>query len=60
MEIYNDNEIEKGFRPQVTQFELPTEPWAFTIDRDGKVAARLEGAFSADELREAVRKAEAR
>jgi hypothetical protein len=58
MEIYNDNELEKGFRPQVRQFNLPTEPWAFTIGRDGKVAARLEGAFSEDELRAAVKKAE--
>ena len=46
MEIYNDNELEKGFRPQVGAFKLPTEPWAFAIDRDGKVAARLEGAYS--------------
>jgi hypothetical protein len=59
MEIYEDNELEKGFRPQVTEFNLPTEPWAFTIDRDGKVAERLEGAFSESELREAVKKAEA-
>ena len=60
MEIYEDNEVEQGFRPQVRQFNLPTEPWAFTIDREGKVAARLEGAYSADELREAIKKAEAR
>ena len=36
---------------------LDTEPWLFTIDADGVVAARIEGAFSADELRDAVRKA---
>jgi hypothetical protein len=57
MEIYRDNTIEKGFRPQVKAFGLPTEPWLFAIDRRGKVAARLEGAFSAAELEDALRKA---
>ena len=57
MEIYRDNTIEAGFRPQVEAWRLPTEPWAFAIDRDGKVAARLEGAFSAHELNAALDKA---
>jgi hypothetical protein len=56
MEIYNDNEVAKGFRPQVAAFHLPTEPWLFVVDRQGKIAARIEGAFSADELRAAVKK----
>ena len=58
MEIYNDNELEKGFRPQVAAYKLPTEPWAFAIDRNGKVAARIEGAYSEHELNEAVKAAE--
>ena len=53
-EIYIDNAIEKGFRPQVGEWGLPTEPWAFAVDRQGKVAARLEGAFSARELEDAL------
>ena len=57
MEIYNDNVIEKGFRPQVLKWRLPTEPWLFTIDRKGRIAARIEGAFSAGELEEALKKA---
>jgi hypothetical protein len=57
MEIYRDNTIEEGFRPQVVAFGLPTEPWVFAIDRRGKVAARLEGAFSEGELEEALGKA---
>ena len=57
MEIYNDNEVAKGFRPQVGAFRLPSEPWAFTFDKQGKVAARIEGAFSVDELTQAVQKA---
>jgi hypothetical protein len=36
MEIYRDNTIEKGFRPQVKAFGLPAEPWLFAIDRRGK------------------------
>ena len=58
MEIYNENELERGFRPQVAAYKLPTEPWAFAIDRQGKVAARLEGAYSPHELSEALKAAE--
>jgi hypothetical protein len=54
MEIYKDNELSKGFRPQVTEWGLPTEPWAFAVDRKGRIAARLEGAFSARELEKAL------
>jgi hypothetical protein len=53
-EIFRDNDLGKGFRPQVAAWELPTEPWAFAIDRDGRVAARIEGAFSAKELNAAI------
>ena len=56
-EIYNDNKVEKGFRPQVGKWRLPSEPWAFAIDRNGKVVDRLEGAFSAGELARAAQKA---
>lgn len=54
MEIFKDNEFDKGFREQVLAWKLPTEPWLFTIGADGRVAARLEGAFGEDELEEAV------
>ena len=57
MEIYEQNRVEGGLRPQVRRWNLPTEPWAFAIDREGRVAARLEGAFSARELEEALTKA---
>jgi hypothetical protein len=55
-EIYIDNDISKGTREQVNKWRLPTEPWLFAIDRDGKVAARFEGAFSAGELARVVAK----
>ncbi|MGI8946040.1 MAG: hypothetical protein ACR2GL_07385 [Thermoleophilaceae bacterium] len=54
MEIYRDNEIDQGFRPQVLDWRLPTEPWVFAVDRRGRIAARLEGAFSDEELERAV------
>lgn len=57
MEIYEDNEVEKGFRPQVREWNLPTEPWAFAVDAEGNVAARLEGAFGAEELERALQSA---
>jgi hypothetical protein len=57
MEVFRDNEIAKGLRPQLNAFNLRTEPWLFTIDREGKVAARLEGAFSASELQAALKRA---
>jgi hypothetical protein len=57
MEIFRDNDVSKGYRPQVAAWRLPSEPWVFTIDREGRVAARLEGAFSARELEGAIQKA---
>ena len=53
-EIYRDNDVDKGFRPQFAAWKLATEPWLFAIDRRGRIAARIEGAFSAAELNEAV------
>ena len=57
MEVYRHNRLEEGLRSQITRWGLPTEPWAFAIDRRGRVAARLEGAFSPRELEWALRKA---
>ena len=55
-EIYNDNEVNKGLRPQVAAWRLQTEPWTFVIDRNGRSSQRFEGAFSAGELQRAVAK----
>ena len=54
MEIYNDNDPAKHTRPQVRAFHLPTEPWLFTIDRNGIVSAAVEGAFGIEEMHRAV------
>jgi hypothetical protein len=57
MEIYVDNDPQKGARPQFRAWHLNSEPMAFAIDRRGIVVERLQGAFSARELTAAVRKA---
>lgn len=57
MEVYNDNDPSKGVRPQLRAFNLPSEPWLFTIDRQGKVSSVVEGAFGLDLLTKAVKKA---
>ncbi len=54
MEVFNQNDPNKGPRPQLTAFGLQTEPWLFVIDEDGVVDTRIEGAFSAEEIRQAV------
>ncbi len=56
-EVFNDNDPNKGARRQLRAFHLETEPWLFVIGSDGKVSTRIEGAFSAEELRRAIRKA---
>lgn len=56
-EIYRDNEISKGLRPQVLRWNLRSEPWLFTVDRRGRIAARIEGPFSVDELERALQAA---
>jgi hypothetical protein len=55
-EIYQDNDVSKGLRPQLTTYRLQTEPWTFVIDRSGRISTRFEGAFSPGELERAVAK----
>lgn len=56
MEIYKDNDPSKGVRSQVRAFNLPSEPWLFAIDREGKVSSVVEGAFGLDLMHETVDK----
>lgn len=56
MEIYEDNVPgEENLRDQVRAYGLFSEPWLFVIDADGEVTTRIEGAFSADELEDAIK-----
>jgi hypothetical protein len=53
-EVYIDNNAAKGLRPQLLAFHVRTEPWLFTFNREGRVAARLEGAFGMRAARQAI------
>ena len=55
-EIYRDNQVNKGLRPQLLKWRLASEPWTFVIDRSGTITARIEGAVSVSELRAEVQK----
>jgi len=57
MEIYKDNDPGQGVRAQVRAFHLPSEPFLFTIDREGVVRDAVEGAFGLELMHEAVDKA---
>jgi hypothetical protein len=57
MEVWDNNNPNDGVRPQLKRFGLETEPWLFVTDAEGKVTTRIEGAFSIDELRTAVKQA---
>jgi hypothetical protein len=56
-EVYVENDPSKGLRAPLEAFNLPTEPWLFTFDEDGRVAARLEGSFGLAEFEKAVKAA---
>ncbi len=53
-EVYVDNQVKRGLRPQLRAFGLQTEPWLFTFRADGRIAARLEGAFGTRAFRAAL------
>jgi hypothetical protein len=53
-EVYVDNQLSKGLRPPLRAFHHGTEPWLFTFDRQGRVAARLEGSFGERAFRRSV------
>ncbi|HEU5104935.1 MAG TPA: hypothetical protein VFU11_03765 [Solirubrobacterales bacterium] len=57
VEIYNDNDPSKGVRPQVRAYRLPTEPWLFGIDRQGRIVGEVEGAIGVAELTRLVERA---
>ena len=56
-EAYVENDLSQGFRPSLTRFALPSEPWLFTVHKDGKIAARLEGSIGIEAFESAVKAA---
>lgn len=56
-EVYESNMVEQGLRPPLERFNLRTEPWLFTVDAQGRVAARLEGSFGNEAFERAIQAA---
>jgi hypothetical protein len=56
-EVYVNNQPKSGLRPPLKAFHLQTEPWLFTINRHGVIAARLEGSFGVNAFTNAIQAA---
>lgn len=56
VEIYEDNLPGNGVNRWVKEWKLPTEPWVYVVDRDGRVRDRFEGAISVSELEQSIRR----
>ncbi len=56
VEIYRDNDPAKGTNKWVEEWNLPSEPFTFVVDRTGVIRTKIEGAFSTAELDAAVKK----
>jgi hypothetical protein len=54
-EVYVDNDVSKGLREPLRQFNLPSEPWLFVVDKTGKITARLEGSIGVQQFEDAVK-----
>jgi hypothetical protein len=56
-EVYEENDPQQGLRRPLQEFRLPTEPWLFVVDRDGRITARLEGSFGLNAFEDAIQTA---
>ena len=56
VEVYEKNDPTLGPNRWMKQWHLPSEPWTFLVGSDGRIKAKFEGSFSADELKAAVRR----
>ena len=54
-EVYVDNDVSKGLREPLRQFNLPSEPWLFIVDTSGKITSRLEGSIGIQQFEDAVK-----
>ena len=56
-EVYVDNDPNAGLRDPLEAFKLPTEPWLFVVDANGRISARLEGSFGLTAFENAIKTA---
>ncbi|MDX6412951.1 MAG: hypothetical protein QOH23_361 [Gaiellaceae bacterium] len=54
VEIYRDNDPNKGQNRWVREWKLPSEPWTFLVGKDGRVKAKFSGSVSTGELEHAI------
>lgn len=54
VEVYEDNDVAKGYNRWMQEWGLRTEPWTFVVGRNGRIVERFEGAVSVHELENAV------
>jgi hypothetical protein len=55
VEVFNDNDPQRGYNRWMREWGLQTEPWVFLVGADGRVKAKFEGSVSEAELAAAVR-----
>ena len=53
--VWVDNDTNKGLREPLKQFNLPSEPWLFVVDKRGKISSRLEGSIGVKQFEDAVK-----
>lgn len=56
IEVYEDNDPDKGYNRWMREWSLPSEPWVFLVDASGVIRSKFEGSVSVAELEEAVRR----
>jgi hypothetical protein len=54
VEVFRDNNPQRGYDRWMRQWGLLSEPWVFLVGRDGRVKAKFEGSVSVAELAAAV------
>jgi hypothetical protein len=54
VEVFRDNNPQRGYDRWMLQWGLLSEPWVFLVGRDGRVKAKFEGSVSVAELAAAV------
>jgi hypothetical protein len=54
-EVYADNDVQKGLREPLKQFNLQTEPWLFIVDTRGIITARMEGSIGLRAFESAIK-----
>ncbi len=55
VEPFRGNDPSRGLNRYARQWRIPTAPFTFLVDRDGRIRAKFEGSFSPEELTAAIR-----